>query len=123
MRGLGTQGSRLAHFSCVDGAVKFVRRVLVPFYEYRCQDCLKLSEISSSVIDKPPSICCRHCGSENTRPIVSQSNVVLSSKSKTERLDPKYDKMVDSAMAKNPLADPDRLLRKMRDPGAAKAED
>ena len=49
--------------------------------------------------------------------------MVLSSKSKIERLDPKYEKMVDSTMAKNPLADPDRLLSKMRDPGAGKTED
>ena len=49
--------------------------------------------------------------------------MVLSSKSKIERLDPKYDKMVDSTMAKNPLADPDQLLHKMRDPGSGKAED
>ncbi|MCY4143623.1 MAG: zinc ribbon domain-containing protein [Gammaproteobacteria bacterium] len=95
----------------------------MPSYEYRCHDCLKISETSTSVIDKPPSISCQHCGSENTRAIVSRSNVVLSSKSKIERLDPKYEKMVDSTMAKNPLADPDRLLSKMRDPGAGKTED
>ncbi len=95
----------------------------MPSYEYRCLDCHEISETSSAVRDKPPSICCQHCGSTNTRGIVSRPNVVLSSKSKIERLDPKYDKMVDRTMAKNPLADPDRLLRKMRDPALGATED
>lgn len=59
----------------------------------------------------------------DTHGIVSGANVVLSSKSKVDRLDPKYDKMVDSAMSRNPAADPDRLLGKMRDPAGGRPDD
>jgi hypothetical protein len=40
----------------------------------------------------------------------------LSKASKLERLDPKYDKMVDRAMKSTPQADPDRYLERMRVP-------
>ena len=38
----------------------------------------------------------------------------LSSASKVARLDPKYEKRVDQAIRNTPLADPDRLLRRMK---------
>ena len=87
----------------------------MPTYEFRCAECSEVSSIFASIDERPTSIVCTHCGSEETRAIVSRPNVVLSSKSKVERLDPKYDKLVDSAMNQNPVADPDRLIRKMRD--------
>ena len=82
-----------------------------------------MSSIFASVEERPVAITCSHCDSNDTHGIVSRANVVLSSKSKVERLDPKYDKMVDSAMKKNPKADPDRLLRKMRDPATGRPDE
>jgi len=38
----------------------------------------------------------------------------LSKASKLDRLDPKYDKLVDKAMQATPLAEPDRLLKKLK---------
>jgi hypothetical protein len=35
--------------------------------------------------------------------------------SKRERLDPKYDKQIDQAIARNPAADPDRLINRRGD--------
>ena len=97
--------------------------IAMPTYEFRCSKCLEVSSIFASVDNRPTSIACSFCGSEETRAIVSRPSVVLSSKSKVERLDPKYDKLVDSAMARNPAADPDRLIRKMRDPAKGKPDE
>jgi len=46
--------------------------------------------------------------------IVSRPSVHLSKMSKLEKLDPKYDKMVDRAMKNTASADPDRILEKMK---------
>ena len=97
--------------------------IAMPTYEFRCTECLEVSSIFASVDSRPTSIVCSSCGSEETRAIVSRPSVVLSSKSKVERLDPKYDKLVDSAMARSPTADPDRLIRKMRDPAKGKPDE
>ncbi|MCZ6643368.1 MAG: hypothetical protein O7F71_17475 [Gammaproteobacteria bacterium] len=40
----------------------------------------------------------------------------MSKLSKLEKLDPRYDKMVDHAMKSTPEADPDRYLKRMRVP-------
>ncbi len=95
----------------------------MPTYEFRCTKCLEVSSIFASVDKRPSSVVCSSCGSEETHAIVSRPNVVLSSKSKVERLDPKYDKLVDSAMARNPAADPDRLIRRMRDPATGRPDE
>ncbi len=95
----------------------------MPLYEFRCAKCREISSVRVSIADRPQSIPCSHCGSQETRQIVSQPNIVLSGKSKVERLDPKYDKMIDSAIAKNPDSDPDRLLRRMRDPATGTPDD
>lgn len=87
----------------------------MPIYEFRCEDCGAVSSVFTSVADKPASIECEQCGSANARPIISRPSVHLSNLSKVERLDPKYDKMVDRAMASNPAADPDRLLNRRGD--------
>lgn len=82
----------------------------VPTYEYRCVACNQVSTRISPVSQKPKTIVCEHCGSSETKAIVSLNAVQLSRLSKLERLDPKYDKMLDAAAAKNPLADPHRYL-------------
>ena len=56
---------------------------------------------------------CEHCG-ESAERIISRPSVHLSKASKLDRLDPKYDKMVDKAMASTQSAEPDRILKKMR---------
>ena len=85
----------------------------MPVYEYRCEVCRRVCERTTTIASRPTSITCDHCGKTAQR-IISRSAVRLSSASKVERLDPKYDKMVDKAINSNPLADPDRLLKKMR---------
>ena len=88
----------------------------MPTYEFRCKSCGDVTSISASVQDRPSQIECGACNGGTATRIVSKPNVVLSSKSKLSRLDPKYDKMVDQAMSKTASADPDHLLRQMRDP-------
>lgn len=56
---------------------------------------------------------CEACGEEAAR-IISRPSVHLSKASKLDRLDPKYDKLVDKAMQSTPLAEPDRLIKKMK---------
>ena len=85
----------------------------MPVYEYRCTSCERVSERTTSIADRQSTVDCDHCGAVAKR-IISRSAVRLSSSSKLDRLDPKYDKMVDRAMQNTPLADPDRLLKKMR---------
>jgi putative FmdB family regulatory protein len=85
----------------------------MPRYEFRCEDCGGLSEIACPIADRPARIACSHCGGLAHR-IVSGMAVRLSSASKVERLDPKYDRMVDQAMRNTRHADPDRLLKRMK---------
>jgi len=85
----------------------------MPTYEYRCESCRGVSEITTTIADRPATVQCDHCKG-NAKRIISRSAVRLSSASKVDRLDPKYDRMVDNAMNSNPLSDPDRLLKKMR---------
>ena len=85
----------------------------MPAYEFRCEKCGAVSTRVASVAARPRSIACERCGANAAR-ILSRPAVKLSSASKVERLDPKYDKMVDSAMRNTPHADPDRLLKRMK---------
>ena len=85
----------------------------MPVYEYRCRQCGVDSSVISRVTDYLPEQVCEHCGGVAERKI-STPFVRLSKASKLEKLDPKYDKLVDRAMRSTPLADPDRLLKKMK---------
>jgi putative FmdB family regulatory protein len=85
----------------------------VPIYEFRCAECGEITTRVSTVAARPADTVCEHCGGSATR-IVSRSAVKLSGASKVERLDPKYDRMVDQAMKKTEQADPDRLLKRMK---------
>ena len=76
-----------------------------------------------SVADKPEVIDCEYCGSNQTRRVISLPSVRLSNLSKVERLDPKYDRMVDSAMVSNPAADPDRLINRRGDISKGRRDD
>jgi len=65
------------------------------------------------VRERTSTIPCERCGAEASA-IVSRPSVHLSKQSKLDRLDPKYDKMVDRAMKNTQNAEPDRILKKMK---------
>ena len=85
----------------------------MPLYEYRCKACAEISGVVCSVRELKASIDCEYCGSPAGR-IISRPSVHLSKASKLDRLDPKYDKMVDQAMNSTPNAEPDRILKKLK---------
>ncbi|MCY4130737.1 MAG: zinc ribbon domain-containing protein [Gammaproteobacteria bacterium] len=94
----------------------------MPYYEYRCAECSKISTIFAHIEQKPTSIPCEHGCSTRATPIVSKMNVKLSSLSKVERQDPKYDKMVDQAMNRDPKSDPMRYVNRRGDPAKGKPD-
>lgn len=94
----------------------------MPVYEYRCNDCGAVSNRLASVRDIPGEIACRHCGGLARR-IVSRPSVHRSAASKGARLDPKYERMVDSAMRNTAAADPDRLINRRGDIAKGRADD
>ena len=85
----------------------------MPIYAYRCRACGDVTDTYASVKNAPDSIECEHCRGADTHRIIARVAYHASEATKTAKLDPKYEKMADAAMRKNPLADPDRLLRKM----------
>ena len=85
----------------------------MPIYEYRCAACGEVSAALRKIAQAKDPISCESCGGKAER-IVSRPSVHLSSMSKVEKLDPKYDKLVDRAMANTSSADPDRVLKKMK---------
>jgi putative FmdB family regulatory protein len=86
----------------------------MPVYAYRCRDCGGVSDAYASISTAPDSIGCEHCQSHATHRIITRVAYHASENTKTARLDPKYDKMVDASMRKSANADPQRLLRKMK---------
>lgn len=87
----------------------------MPIYEYRCGDCQAVTSVLARVSRANDPCACERCGSERTHRIVSRPSVHLSNLSKVERLDPKYDRMVDRAMHNTRDADPDRLINRRGD--------
>ena len=85
----------------------------MPTYEYRCSACGAVTSVLLRVTEHTRTRVCDHCGAE-AHAIVSRPSVHLSKQSKLDRLDPKYDKMVDRAMKNTPNAEPDRLLKKLK---------
>lgn len=83
-------------------------------YEFRCATCGAVTAHWCAIAERPQSVTCEACGSPGAVRIVSQSSVRLSSASKVARLDPKYEKRVDQAIRNTPMADPDRLLKRMK---------
>lgn len=92
----------------------------MPIYAYRCRHCGDVTDAYASVNAPPVSVECEHCRSNDTHRVIASVAYHASESTKTAKLDPKYEKMADAAMRKNPLADPDRLLRKMKPYGPAK---
>lgn len=85
----------------------------MPLYEYRCTACRAITTALRSTTDAAAAVRCESCGAEATR-ILSRPSVHRSPRSKVERLDPRYDKLIDRSMARTSHADPDRLLRRMK---------
>ena len=94
----------------------------MPTYEYRCDDCHDVTALFARIGAAPASCRCQRCGSAKTHRIVSRTSVHLSKLSKVERLDPKYDKMVDRAMRNSAHADPDRLIHRRGDPAKGRPD-
>lgn len=86
----------------------------MPIYEYRCPACGAVTGTLASVSAIPADVPCEKCGKPAAR-ILSRPSVHLSARSKTGRLDPKYDKRVDQAMRGTTHADPDRLINRRGD--------
>ena len=54
----------------------------MPIYEYKCQDCGKISEIITSVARKNKDITCKNCGSKNViKTISAPAQVTIADKS------------------------------------------
>lgn len=86
----------------------------VPIYAYRCERCGAATEVLWRGFDPPETIACAECASRETRRVIGASAYHASTRSKLERLDPKYDRMVDRALASTPEADVNRHLRRMK---------
>lgn len=94
----------------------------MPIYEYRCTECAGISSAVRPISESKLSTECEHCGANATR-IVSRPSVHLSNMSKVEKLDPKYDRMVDGAMNSTRSADPERYLERMQPLSSGKRND
>ena len=83
----------------------------MPIYEYRCEDCNGKTAKLVRGFDAPESITCRECRGENTHRVISSVAFHKSLNSKLQDLDPRYDRMADSAAASTADADPQRFLK------------
>ena len=93
----------------------------MPIYEYRCGPCEKVSGIYFRTSTDSPPLRCRHCGSDAVERIFSAFASPVSEADKLSKLDPKYHKQVDAALARAPKSThPDYHLNKMVPFNAAK---
>ena len=86
----------------------------MPLYEYRCANCGTVTTQLQGVGQAPARVPCQNCRADAGR-ILSKPSVHLSAGAKVARLDPKYDKLVDQAMANTASADPSRLINRRGD--------
>ena len=91
----------------------------MPVYEYRCPDCGEITTVVCPLSELTPATACEHCQEGRAVRIISRPSVHLSKASKLEKLDPKYDKMVDKAMRSTQNAEPDRVLDRVAARGKA----
>jgi putative FmdB family regulatory protein len=85
----------------------------MPLYEYRCSECRALTTALRPMAAATEPVACHACGAPAAR-IVSRPSVHRDRASKLDRLDPKYDRLVDRAMAGTPQAEPDHYLKRMK---------
>ena len=86
----------------------------VPIYEYRGKDCHGKTEHYLSAQDAPKKVKCDLCGSSKSYRIISGASYHQSEAVKTSKLDRKYDKKFNRAIANTLSADPDRVLSKLK---------
>ncbi|MGD8831761.1 MAG: zinc ribbon domain-containing protein [Pseudomonadales bacterium] len=95
----------------------------MPIYAYRCRKCGRTTDHLAAVDQAPEHVTCEHCESDDTGRIISRVAYHASEASKTAKLDPKYDKMIDHAMNKSAGASEHRIIDKMKPFTGAKRED
>lgn len=89
----------------------------MPIYEYRCQQCRRVSSFLILNLTEPFSPVCRHCGGEALDRILSRVHVRLSEDTRMERL---ADPAVWGGMDEN---DPKSVARMMKKMGQEMGED
>jgi putative FmdB family regulatory protein len=86
----------------------------MPVYEFRCEQCEAVSSVYFHTVTASPSTQCRYCGSAAVQRIFSAFASPQSEADKMRRLDPKYHRQVDAALARAPATtDPNHYLRQM----------
>lgn len=85
----------------------------MPIYTYRCDQCGEVTEQLASINDIPVKVACQHCRGTHTHRIISSVAYHASEATKTAKLDPKYEKMVNHAMKKSASADENRIIKNM----------
>ncbi|MCK9374631.1 MAG: zinc ribbon domain-containing protein [Syntrophobacterales bacterium] len=58
----------------------------MPIYEYRCQECRRLSSFLILNLNAPFTPACKHCGSQTLERVLSRVHVRLSEETRLERL-------------------------------------
>ena len=86
----------------------------MPIYAYRCRACGEVTDRLFAVAERQDQVSCEHCQSDDTQRVIGRTAYHASEASKTARLDPKYEKMVDHSMQKSASADEHRLLKQMK---------
>ncbi len=86
----------------------------MPLYPYRCRCCGTVTELLWSDFEPPEHVACDACESQATYRIIGVNAYHRSDEQKTARLDPKYDKLVDSTARSAAGTSEDRLLRRMK---------
>ncbi len=95
----------------------------MPIYAYRCNGCGEVTDRLTAVGAAADHVTCEHCASDDTRRIIANVAYHASEATKTSRLDPKYEKMVDHAMRKSENANEHRLINRMKPFSGAKKVD
>lgn len=86
----------------------------MPIYEFRCKACDSTFSLYFRTATASPPSQCRYCGSHILQRLFSSFAYLMAEQTKTSKLDPKYHKQVDAALAKAPAdSDPNYYLRKM----------
>jgi putative FmdB family regulatory protein len=58
----------------------------MPIYEYRCEDCGRISEFLFIRIDEPPTPRCKRCKSKKMSRVLSKVRVIRSEESRMENM-------------------------------------
>ena len=83
----------------------------MPIYEYRCEDCGGKTAKLVRGFDAPDAIPCRECRRDNTHRVISSVAFHKSLSTQLSELDPRYDRMADTAAASTSDSDPNRFLK------------